>query len=374
MSETMTLSLAEFPISDAGTVADVAQYLEQRRVADVENYLQQHRRRNINWHIILNNTTSTRPKPYGGPVVKSLKNHTKCVELSKDHWTCTLELPKLTDDNLPEFSDRIFRAETAAATMENAEHLACRAVFARLLLANPGWVVLRPCHWHVPVQQLIDDMPHGSEKHQALPVHIRAPSGDPAAAAQGLTRDEVDLRVGAILREILTSHNGRFDPSAINHKAAGLGPHDEPLYQQLHSLLHRGQLREVIERLPDISWQPRDPNSKSSAMIVTWARGSDCCGRESASDGSVFETAGVANAVASTGPEASTASMSSTIFISTSADGVMKPTGSQRLREPPEDTSDRFNRQQIQITVSMPGHAYTVSADADTPVDLSGLD
>ena len=352
----MALSVAEHPISDA------------RAVADVEKYLDQYRRDNINWHTILNNTTTTRPNMYGGSVVKSLRHHTDYEKLSEDHWICELKLPMLNDFKLP------MSAKTAAATKVRAEHLACREVFARLLLANPEWVVLRTCHWHVPVQQLIDDMPHGGEKHQALPVHIRAPFGDPAAAAQGLTEDEVDVRVGGILRKILESHNGRFDPSAIDHKAAGLGAHDEPLYKQLHSLIHRGQLREVIDRLPGISWHPRDLNSKSPGMIVTWSPGSGCRSRESACDGSAFEVPAFGNAASSIGPQASSPSPKPTIVIAASSEVESRSTCSQRLRETLEDSSGFVSSEQIHITVSVSGLANTMPADADTQFDWSALD
>ena len=238
-------------------------------VLAVEEHLQRHLLETFSWQTVLDNTITTRPKEHGGPVVQSISDRIKFSRVSSD-WTCQLDLPLP-----PTFAIKVLampadqvQATATAPTKKEAQNRASRKMFALLLLADPGWVMMHTSHWKIPPQQLIDNMPGGNQQRQVLPARLPRVHGDPAAAAAGLTSQEVDARVENILRRCLDAYGGLFDPSDIDHDKVGLGPEDEPVHQQLHSLIGPGQLRSVIGRLPGISWRFRHPDSKSSAMIV----------------------------------------------------------------------------------------------------------
>ena len=48
--------------------------------------------RHISWHTILNNHASTRPKAYGGPVVRSSTNCKTFTRLGSSTWRCELDM------------------------------------------------------------------------------------------------------------------------------------------------------------------------------------------------------------------------------------------------------------------------------------------
>ena len=69
-----------------------------------------------------------------------------------------------------------------------ASELVCRKALARLLLADPSQVVLRPAHWTVSPDELLAGMPGVEPGHQALPVHVPIRLGDTTSAqAEGLS-------------------------------------------------------------------------------------------------------------------------------------------------------------------------------------------
>ena len=83
----------------------------------------------------------------------------------------------------------------------------------------------------------------------------------------GLSSDEVDSRVAEIIRAILTSHSGWFDPAWISRKWQGLPPDAERMYSRLNKLLPPKQLRPFVDRHPEFSWQEKEPKG----MLITWA-------------------------------------------------------------------------------------------------------
>ena len=247
----------------------------------VEAYLSEHRVPSISWHTILNNHSSTRPKEYGGKVVQSVKQCKTSTQDAAGAWSCDLDMP---NSFAPGDGLRL-QANVVAPTKREAEDLVCRQALARLLLANPSQVLLRPGHWTIGPSDLLGGVPGVDPQHQALPVHVPARLREAGAEAAGLSPDEVDQRVAATLRKCLETHGGQFDPSAISHKAAGLGPGDQPLYARLNSLLPPGQLRAFVDRHPAFSWRPKNPAQERPGMIITWATPSASGGPVSASAG-----------------------------------------------------------------------------------------
>ena len=118
-------------------------------------------------------------------------------------------------------------------------------------------------------------MPGVEPGHQALPVHVPSRLGEAnSAQAERLSPQEIDEKVAEILRLCLNSHGGQFDPSAINHKTAGLKADDQRLYARLNKLLPPGQLSTFVEKHPEFAWMPKNPGRKPPGMIITWATAS----------------------------------------------------------------------------------------------------
>ena len=121
---------------------------------------------NMSWHLILNNTTSTRPKKCGGPTISSLKDCTSfhnvgdlkaspqalpgLDEYPEAWWCGALKLP-----NSFEMGDgRILRVTAAAMKRPDADEKVCLLAFTHLLLRGPTLVLLRPTHWRVDVTSI----------------------------------------------------------------------------------------------------------------------------------------------------------------------------------------------------------------------------
>ena len=251
---------------------------------DMEAYLEQHRVLHISWHTRLNNHASTRPKAYGGPVVPAITNCKSFTRLESGTWRCKLDMA-----NSFAARDGIRLQEVAAAPSKNeASDLVCRKALARLLLTDPSQVLLRPDHWTVSPPDLLAGMPRVEPGHQALPVHVPIRLGEAnRAQAEGLSPQEIEEKVAEILRLCLDTHGGQFDPSAINHKTAGLKPKDERLYARLNKLLQPGQLSSFVDKHPEFVWMPKNPGQKPPGMIITWATasGSANAGHAQGADG-----------------------------------------------------------------------------------------
>ena len=221
------------------------------------------------WHWTLNNTTSTRPKDNGGPTVPSVtkcKAHTQPGPASTS-WECVLELPNsfAKDDGIR------LRVSAEAPTKDEADEHACRLAFLHLLTERPGDVILRPAHWNVSRNELIENMPYSLPAHQALPVHVNRNRGRMAgeSATERYSHDpkEWEGRVVALLNEIITCHKGSFDPSWISHKQMGRRRQDPRAYEELNKLLKPNELKEFVEGHPDFAWAP----TKQNYWKIQWA-------------------------------------------------------------------------------------------------------
>ena len=206
------------------------------------------------WHTSLNNHASTRPKTHGGRLctaVTACKTFTPPPAIG-GKCSCTLELPNSfhADDG------RVLRATGEGSKKEEASENACRHAFAQLLMANPSQVLLRPSHWDIPIQDLLDGLPGSAIlpvhlRHQALPVHMSGLSADSGSLADTLSESEVNEQVADILRTCLLAAGGAFDPSQIRHGHAA--------YSLLNKLLLPGGLRPFVEQHPEFSWQQHGP-------------------------------------------------------------------------------------------------------------------
>ena len=235
------------------------------RVEAVEAYLEEHHCGS--WHWTLNNHASTRPKAYGGPLVRAV---TQCKTFAhvapgsaSESWRCSLDLP---NSFTPTDGLRL-QTEGYGSTKDEASEHACRQAVARLLMTNPSQVVLRPLHWTIPPSALLEGLPGTETVHQALPVHVPTRSLEAGVEAATLTAAEVDDRIADLLRRCLNAHGGSFDPSRISRAALCQEPGEERIYSQLNKLLLPGGLRPFVERHPEFSWSSRDPKG----MLITWA-------------------------------------------------------------------------------------------------------
>ena len=221
----------------------------------VQDYIQQNHVTGISWHMTLNNHASTRPNAHGGKLVHSV---TACKTYEQSpgsapgstsgSWRCSLDLP----NSFAPGDGRVLHAVGEGGTKEEASEHACRQAMAQLLLADPSQVVLRPKHWTISPDALLEGLPEaGYAWNQALPVHVPARLGEAGAEAAPLSVDEVSERATDIIKQCLNAHGGSFDPSQISHKLMGLLPGEEPMYARLNKLLQPGQLREFLDGHPN---------------------------------------------------------------------------------------------------------------------------
>ena len=137
-SEPQPLAGPEEPVGD--TTASEPQPLAG--LEDVEAYLEQHRVPHISWHIRLNNHSSTRPQEYGGKVVPSITRCKTFTQMGSGNWRCDLDM---ANSFAP--GDGIRLQEVAeASSRSEAGKVVWRKALARVLLAYPSQVVLRPGH------------------------------------------------------------------------------------------------------------------------------------------------------------------------------------------------------------------------------------
>ena len=184
-------------VSDPGLLLSAAQ-----------NYIQQHNATGISWHTTLNNHASTRPKAYGGKLVDSVIA-CKAFEQSPGSapvsdsatWRCRLVLP----NSFARGDGRVLHSTGEGGTMDEASENACRQAIAQLLLADPSQVLLRPKHWTIPLNALLEGLPQHLDapatQHQALPVHVRARVVEAAAEVASLSEDQVRERVTDIVKQ-----------------------------------------------------------------------------------------------------------------------------------------------------------------------------
>ena len=147
----------------------------------VEAYLVKHHNKAFSWHVVLNNHASTRPDIYGGHLVRSVRDCKTYAEFAAGfdwsegevRWRCTLSLPNGFE---PEDARRL-EVTGEGRSKDAASELACLRAVVSLMSECPRLFVLRPCHWDVPTDDLVANLPKGAPApggHQALPVHARA--------------------------------------------------------------------------------------------------------------------------------------------------------------------------------------------------------
>ena len=229
---------------------------------EVEAYLLEQHVSSISWHFVLNNHASTRPEQLGGPIVKSV---TACKDFSAPssasaNWQCILDLPH----SFANGDGRRVVVHGEGKTKEDASEAACLHAVASLISANPSEFLLRPKHWKVTPDTLLENLPGADAVHQALPVPVPARLRDAGADA---AIPDADARVADLVRQCLHAHGGEFDPAKISHKKMGLEPGDEPVYSMLNKLLVPGSLKAFVAKHPEFSWKPNG----TKGMTISWA-------------------------------------------------------------------------------------------------------
>ena len=106
---------------------------------------------------------------------------------------------------------------------------------------------------------------------QALPLRVNPRRGQLATeAASERDVDPPDVwasRVADLLREVLRTHGGCFDPSYISHRQMGRTAFEDRVYEQLNKLLRKHELKSFVEGHPEFAWKPKG----EKGMLITWA-------------------------------------------------------------------------------------------------------
>ena len=169
----------------------------------------------------------------GAMVAGGLRNY--CCHL------CRIVLP----NSYAPGDGRAVAAAARAPTKGEADEEACLAVFAFLRADRAGLphVLLRPAHWNVSIEALLEDIGRIAEprlRYQPLAVNQRAAASG-AMAAGGLQNvPEANLeRAADAIRLCLRAHGGEFAPSMIEHtKIVATGVPQE----KIHGWSARGQI------------------------------------------------------------------------------------------------------------------------------------
>ena len=243
----------------------------------VKGFLQEQHVATVKWHLVLNNTMSTRPKSRGGPVVGSVEKCKRYTELALPPQNagvrvatpvneCLLHLPHSFEPG----DGKVVKITGRGVSRSAASEDACCGAMVQLLCAEPHEVVLRQTHWKMPLQDLVD--------HLCRIANMTAPDTGRQPLAAPIPRDPLPLSVTGshmekfamveqIVRRCLETHDGAFDPSLISRKKYGTGPNETAPWHQLDSLLDKGKFRNFIEQHPDF----QITESETKSMIVTWA-------------------------------------------------------------------------------------------------------
>jgi len=111
------------------------------------------RNQKITWHVILNNSTSTRPSKRGGKLFPSLSS--LYVDLQdNDRYNCFLQFPCsfAPDDGFD------FQVSGCGGSVDEARNAACLHAFAYLLKQRPEWVIFRSNHWKMSDVQFCEGL------------------------------------------------------------------------------------------------------------------------------------------------------------------------------------------------------------------------
>lgn len=226
----------------------------------------------ITWYATLNNNTSTKPQTHGGKSVESMGRRRVFERAASGAHTCTLALPYATRTGY-----RRLEAVGTGNTQKEASEACCQEMVAKMLAADPESFTFRPKHWsveisrwrNVVVEQVNDVLVQPVAQPVALPVHHRAPTGPNGGGRRGRGMDlaDRDAEAAALIRRILVSHGGEFNPAQISHQAfAGGDCGVRRAYEQLDELLQPGELWPLVEASEDFECV-REGNQ----MLIRWA-------------------------------------------------------------------------------------------------------
>ena len=238
-------------------------------LAEAKSFLREHHVETVTWHHVLNNTTSTKPKEHGGPVVPAISKLKQFEPYGSGSANpmirCTLKLPNsfIKDDG------KVLEVEGVGATDTEASEDACCGAMVKLLCAEPGNVVLRPGHWKIPAAELIGGLLKITSNDQTgiehQPLAVRSGRGGPPA--ETLTGDDNRKAVDQIIRRCLETHDGYFDPAWISSKRYGVQPGELTPWKKLNSLHGKREISSFVSQHPDFQYRGHGP----SGMIISWA-------------------------------------------------------------------------------------------------------
>ena len=249
----------------------------------IGSYLQKHHMGS--WYSSLDIHVSIRPKVHGGALVRSVKACMTWEEprpiqaaASGAPWKCTLVLPNCfaPDDQLN------MEAIGEGTTKDKATEDACHCMMVKLFAHDPQRVVVRQAHWTIPIQDLVANIPRIEAIGEHAELIVLPPNwrrGGRLASESATERDidSVDWadRVKQLLREILNTHGGHFDPSWTSRKWMGVAPGEETAYEKLNKLLKPGELKTFIDERCDseFAWHHKGKGGGKRGMIVTWGSG-----------------------------------------------------------------------------------------------------
>ncbi len=173
-----------------------------------------------NWNLILNNTTSTRPKDCGGSLFRSLAEQNNFQQTGST-WSCTILMPCsfAPGDGLS------FAVTTSAETEKKADAAACRSVLANLLMRDASAVTLRQTHWSCSTADLVHRIGEIlQQQHQPLAVPPPRGSNYQAPIAGEETQREQDIL--QVLRSCC-QFGTVCDPSDLRTQPGGFKPWSE---------------------------------------------------------------------------------------------------------------------------------------------------
>ena len=243
----------------------------------VKDFLQEQHIASVKWHHVLNNTMSTRPRSRGGPVVGSVEQCKRYEQqalplpsaganVATPMHQCFLRLP----DSFQAGDGKVVEIMGKGDSRKAASEDACCGAMVQLLCAGPYRVLLRPNHWKMPLQDLVNDLhrianmavPDAGCQPLAAPM----PRGHQPLSVTGSLIEKFAM-AEKIVRRCLETHGGTFDPSFISRRKYGTGPDETAPWQQLDTVLGKGEFRNFIEQSPDFQLIEHGPKG----MLVTWA-------------------------------------------------------------------------------------------------------
>ena len=157
---------------------------------------------------------------------------------------------------------------------------------ANMLAANPRDFFLREKHWTVDISEvvrrvnavLLQPLAHPV----ALPPNRRGATGPNGGGlrGRGMDREERDAEVAALIRQILESHDGEFNPARIQHRKFAAGATGvQKAYAQLDELLDPDELWDWIMASDEFACARH-----GTSMVVSWAASSAASGATSSAD------------------------------------------------------------------------------------------